>query len=562
MKRASAQTQSFASDMMRVGKIVGAFAAISLGKDAITGLIGMVKAEMKTIDATAKLSDRINTATEDLVALRHAAGLSGASADQMDKALETLSRRLGEVRMGTGEAKDGLKALGLSADQLAGMDTGQAFFEIADKLKGVERQSDKAAIAYKLFGRQGQQLLNTLDMGRDGLEAMREEVDRLGISFSRTDARQVEMANDALMRLQESARGLATKLAIEVAPFLTAIANELTDIGTEGDKASTIVTAGVDVMIGSAAALLDALQDVEKIWLQLQSGTTKGADLGLKGLVGFLDFNRKAMRKLAESADLPAPQGRGSLIESLQVLSDNMGEAAATAAAKLDKAMAAPKWSDALKETLTRIRAEAAKLADDLGKTAGDESQVNANVQKLVASLTEQEMALKLNAREYQRYKLEQMDATDAEIAQALAIFDNIEAMKSLNALMDEGAKLTESMRDPSEKFAATAKNLDRLLANNAISMDTYNRAIAKATDELNAAYEAQRQLARGSEVDLFSALDLSADNAVNLSNVVSPTVSNINKQEIIVEGQDETNDILSKIDQRLQRGLPMVLTT
>ena len=51
----------------------------------------------------------------------------------------------------------------------------EQFGAIAEALQDVESQSDKARIAQDIFGRSGMKLINTLNLGKDGLAAMKQE---------------------------------------------------------------------------------------------------------------------------------------------------------------------------------------------------------------------------------------------------------------------------------------------------------------------------------------------------------------------------------------------------
>lgn len=212
------------------------FGAALTGAAAI-GLSIMVKQSFKTIDVIAKLSDRIGATTESIIALGHAAEITGAGTEALQKGLEQLSKRLGEVKIsaaGSGEAKDAILALGLNIDEMLKLSPTEAFVLLAEKIKVVGTEAEKAAIAYKLFGRTGLKLKNTLDLGAEGLQIMADEAARLGLMFSRIDALKVEQANDAMTRLKASAVGFANAIAIHVAPHVEQLADFLTELKTTG----------------------------------------------------------------------------------------------------------------------------------------------------------------------------------------------------------------------------------------------------------------------------------------------------------------------------------------
>lgn len=261
----------------------------------VGGMGILIKRSFDTIDATAKMSDRLGIATEDIIAFGHAAQITGMDTAGMNKALETFVRRIGEVRLGTGQAKVALEKLGLSADDLANQKLADNFQVIAEKISKMENASDKAATAYFLFGRQGQQMLNFLNMGARGLDVFREEVDRLGLSFSRIDAAKVEMANDAMVRLRSRITGIAQVAAIQLAPAIEAIASKLVDMGTDGANAQKNMIIGFQAVSVKVAHLGNLLKRTGAVFSGLAGGAINLASLFTVGA-----GNRAAMRMVAE----------------------------------------------------------------------------------------------------------------------------------------------------------------------------------------------------------------------------------------------------------------------
>ena len=208
---------NFAQSAARMGAIASGVVA--------AGLSVMVKRQLSVIDTTAKLSDRIGVSTEFLSAYGHAASIAGTSQEEFNKAIEMYVRRLGEAQMGTGEAKDALEALGIPLEDIINQSPEQSFVRIADGIKQLGTQSEKSAVAYKLFGRSGSKMLNLLESDLSGVIS---EAEQLGISFSRVDAAKIEEANDAVTRLKAAFTGVANEITIKVAPAIETMADAIT----------------------------------------------------------------------------------------------------------------------------------------------------------------------------------------------------------------------------------------------------------------------------------------------------------------------------------------------
>lgn len=268
-RRSIAALEKATVGTMRTVKMFGAVAAGA----AVYGTTRLVKSSMENIDAVAKLSDRLGVSTEFLSAFGHQAALSGSSLDGLGKGIQYMLKNIGEANMGMKSYQDAFSELGLSYKELEELAPEESFLKIADKLRGVESQSAKTAIAMRIFGRSGSQLLNMMESDLTGVI---EEAKKLGITFDRNMAAKVEAANDAITRMKAAFEGVGNSLAIGLSPIIETIANKVTEIttGNSGlDKmqksieraaiastylhdAFTLAQGGVYAIIGAAQKLM------------------------------------------------------------------------------------------------------------------------------------------------------------------------------------------------------------------------------------------------------------------------------------------------------------------
>ena len=227
MRRSSSIVQRFGGQVRRVGMWLGALGAAAIAA-AVGGMAILTKREMAAIDATAKLADRIGITTQALVGLQHAAEITGAGTEVLNKGLMFMLKSLGEAKQGIGEVQYALKAMNLKYEDLIRLSPDQAFLKIAGAMAKLETNAERNYVATKLFGRAGQQLVNTLALGKEGIQALVKENERLYGSLTRIDAKKVEEANDAFTRMKKSVAGMARGLAVAFAPALTKVANALT----------------------------------------------------------------------------------------------------------------------------------------------------------------------------------------------------------------------------------------------------------------------------------------------------------------------------------------------
>ena len=276
--KSAQKMRSFEGTVTSVGRSIRRMAVGLLAVAGIGGLGFMFKKTMDNIDATGKLARNLDISTEALLGFRHAANISGIEAGAFDKSISMMIKRLAEATTGTGEAKDGLEMLGMTADYFTGMGTEQSFLTIADSISRVADASKRAYIAYTIFGRQGQQMLSMFENGKVGIQQMRAELERLGGTYSMADALQVEAANDAFARMRTAFNGIIQKLTIELAPYLEAFADQLTKAGTKGQGMGDAIVNAMEAVSVSIGKAIDYVRSLKDEWVLLKITLPFGSD--------------------------------------------------------------------------------------------------------------------------------------------------------------------------------------------------------------------------------------------------------------------------------------------
>ncbi len=271
MKRAQGSLKRFRASVVATIKKTAKFGAVLAGVAAGAGAV-WVKRTMDSIDATAKWSDKLGIATEQLIAFQHAAKLSGVNVNTFNMGLQRMTRRMAEAAMDTGEAKAALLELGLNARELAAKGPGSSLMAIADAMARVKNQSDRVRLSFKLFDSEGVALVNVLRLGSKGLRAMEKEARELGITFNRIDAAQVEAANNALVRMRAAFQGIANTVTIKLAPFIEAIAKKVTDFAKwMRANIATFLERAVKGLGGFAATVAMTFIDLRVRWLRFSA---------------------------------------------------------------------------------------------------------------------------------------------------------------------------------------------------------------------------------------------------------------------------------------------------
>lgn len=243
----------------------GAKALVGLGAAGAAAMAAIFQSTRGPIDELGKLSRRLGTTTEQLAGLQLAAEFNGASANTLSTALEKMQKRLGEAADGTGQAKAALDKMGLSTSELLKLDAAEQFKVIADSISGLDTQAEKAAATADIFSNQGLKLLNTLDQGADGLNAITEEAKRYGIALNAVDVAKVEAANDAMLRAEKAIDGAKNKITVGLAPVVEELANRFANMAAESDGFSDVIKTGFEGAVNIAGVFADGMRGIEVV---------------------------------------------------------------------------------------------------------------------------------------------------------------------------------------------------------------------------------------------------------------------------------------------------------
>lgn len=324
LRKANKNTKSWAD---KTRKVVNSSAKVmaGFGVAGVAAFTAIYTKNAQFIDQQAKTADRLGLTTQALSGLHHAAEQTGASTEALNMGLQRMTRRIGQVAAtGSGEAKVALDQLGISIDEIKNKSPDEQFALIAEKMADVSSQGQKVFLTQKLFDSEGVKLLNTLNLGADGIKAMMDEAEALGFAINRVDAAKVEMANDAFDRAQKSTHSFGQALATETAPIIAALSDMWTESAKEaggfGQVAQNVVV-GVAKGIGFLSDMGRGLQVVFMLVRQAVAEVWN-AQIQLFNNVG--QWGAGFLEKLG--LDVSGAQNLQSFAESFNATTDQLGQ--------------------------------------------------------------------------------------------------------------------------------------------------------------------------------------------------------------------------------------------
>lgn len=262
---------------------------------SVAGFATMIKSAIDAADHLNKLSQKIGISVEALSTLRFAAQLSDVSLETLQKGIKGLSQNIAEANTGVGDGAQVFEALGISVRNADGSmkSTEAVLLQVADVFANLEDGAVKTALAVKLFGKSGMDMIPFLNQGAAGINQLTAEAERLGLKLTTETARSAEAFNDNLTALKASSSSLGIALARDFLPELTNITNAMREAANEAGtlKALWVGLGGVGNLIFNGTEIKQARDEVARIQ-ELVDSTRKKVESG-KAPVPFMPFDVK-----------------------------------------------------------------------------------------------------------------------------------------------------------------------------------------------------------------------------------------------------------------------------
>lgn len=215
LKKAQAKLSAFGASVAKIG---AGFLGIGT---AIAAPLGIATKMFATAgDQLDKMSQRTGFSVEELGRLGFAAEQSGTSIESLENGLRRMQRTISDAGKGMATAVDSLGELGIDVEKLASMSPEDQFRAIATQLAKVEDPTKRAALAMEIFGRSGTALLPMLSSGIEGMDALRDQADSLGIVMDTKASKSAALLTDTVNILRRVLRRTAQIVGESLAPAI------------------------------------------------------------------------------------------------------------------------------------------------------------------------------------------------------------------------------------------------------------------------------------------------------------------------------------------------------
>ncbi len=223
---------------MNVALAAGATAAVAFGVKSVNAF---EQAGMEVL----KLQRYTGGTAEDMSKLRFAASQTGTDVDMLGANMGRLSKNLEK-------SKDPMADFGIVTKDATGhaRPLNDIILDLADKFQKMPAGTERTALAMKLFGKSGADMLPFLARGKDGIKALMDQTEEYGQVLSQEQVQAAKDAVEAHRKLDAAVQGLEIRIGQGLLPVVEGATKALTALpGPLGDSAVTIGA----LAIGAAA---------------------------------------------------------------------------------------------------------------------------------------------------------------------------------------------------------------------------------------------------------------------------------------------------------------------
>lgn len=285
IKSADVATRSFGDEIRGLASSLGMNVSPAIEKlaqkfdgvnasvgNAILGIGALATAFVKSATDMAAYSDELLTlstttgiATDELQKLQYAADFVDVSVDTMTGSITRLTQSMSKARDGSKESEEAFKKLHIRITDGSGAlrDANDVFYESIDKLGKIKNETERDALAMKLFGRSAKELNPLIKAGSDRLKELGIEAENVGKVLSEDKLLAGGALQDSLDKLSSTVEKFKLNLGTEIIPMLTALINAIASIPVPVLKTVAVI-ASVVATIVLAVKAIKSLTDTGK----------------------------------------------------------------------------------------------------------------------------------------------------------------------------------------------------------------------------------------------------------------------------------------------------------
>lgn len=223
-KKGSGLAKSLASGTAEAAKMATgvALAGAAAASAAAGGIYKLATSAAETADNVDKMSQKIGISRQTYQELDFICSQTGGSVDSLKAGMKTLTKVIDVTAAETSKQKTALEELGVEAKDTNGnlRNQEEVMWECMTKLQGMEDQTKKAALASKLFGKAGTEMMPMLNGASGSIEEMKQKAHELGLVMGDEAIDSGVKLTDTIDQVKRSFSAIVTNIGVKVMPIV------------------------------------------------------------------------------------------------------------------------------------------------------------------------------------------------------------------------------------------------------------------------------------------------------------------------------------------------------
>lgn len=232
LKTSELNTRQLAQTASKMKVALGAAFAVGASLAAVAGIKAMTADAIRLGDQIERTAKLMQISTDEAQRWDYVAKLSGSSAEIFAKGIQSISKNAYEANRGMKTYTDAFEALGIQyKDTNGNLKTSEDLFrDSVFALADMQDKTKQAALAQTLLGRAGRELIPVLSQGKDAIKAQLEEAEKYGVVLSESAIVNLDAADDAMYRFNQSMKVAKAEIIANGIPALTELGNTLSKL--------------------------------------------------------------------------------------------------------------------------------------------------------------------------------------------------------------------------------------------------------------------------------------------------------------------------------------------
>jgi hypothetical protein len=198
-------------------------------QQGITAVVGAVEATADAATKAVELGQKVGLSAEAVQELGYAAQQDGPGMEALGQGLEKLAKNADLATHGGKQAARAFREAGVDVKDIkSGHEKLDGVLEqVADRFQHMPDGATKTALAMKLFGRAGAELVPLLNDGSVGIKQLREEAEKIGVVIDNDAAASLESFGDDADKLKSTLIGLRNQAIAALLPAIKSVVDGL-----------------------------------------------------------------------------------------------------------------------------------------------------------------------------------------------------------------------------------------------------------------------------------------------------------------------------------------------